>query len=104
MRSSNYSKPITEKELSELMELRRELAAQYSHSPMERALIGKTMFAIDELVGLIDRIRHMIYDQRQILETDKQKSCFRPDKAFIDGKEKIILELIRACNMPDIIR
>lgn len=96
--------PITEKELKKLIELRGELAAQYHHSPNNRALISNTMFAIDELVGLIDRIRHMIYDQRQIIETDKERSCFRKDEAFIEGKEKIILELIRACNMSDIIR
>ena len=104
MRLSNESQPITEKELSKLMELRCELAAQYHHSPDNRALLSNTMFAIDELVGLIDRIRHMIYDQRQIIETDKERSCFRENEAFIEGKEKIILELIRACNMSDIIR
>lgn len=104
MRLSNESQPITEKELSKLMELRRELAAQYHTIPEERALLSNTMFAIDELVGLIDRIRHMIYDQRQIIETDKERSLFREDKMFIEGKEKIILELIRACNMSDIIR
>ena len=86
------------------LELRRELAAQYHHSPDNRALLSNTMFAIDELVGLIDRIRHMIYDQRQIIETDKERSLFHEDKMFIEGKEKIILELIRACNMSDIIR
>ena len=100
---SNESQPITEKELVKLIDLRSELAAQYHHSPDNRALLSNTMFAIDELVGLIDRIRHMIYDQRQIIETDKKRSCFRADTAFIEGKEKIILELIRACNMSDII-
>lgn len=104
MRLSNESQPITEKELSKLIELRGELAAQYHHSPDNRALLSYTMFAIDELVGLIDRIRHMIYDQRQIIETDKERSCFRNYEAFIEGKETIILELIRACNMSDIIR
>lgn len=104
MKVINESRPITEEELSELMELRRELASQYHHSPDNRVLISNTMFAIDELVGLIDRIRHMIYDQRQIIETDKRRSHYREDAAFIEGKEKIILELIRACNMSDIIR
>ena len=104
MKLSNESRPITEKELSKLKKLRCELAAQYHTMPQERALLSNTMFAIDELVGLIDRIRHMIYDQRQIIETDKKRSCFRADKAFIEGKEKIIVELIRACNMYDIIR
>lgn len=103
MRLSNEFQPITEKELSKLIDLRGELAAQYHHSPDNRALLSNTMFAIDELVGLIDRIRHMIYDQRHIIETDKERSCFRNDE-FIAGKEKIILELIRACNMSDIIR
>lgn len=104
MRLSNESQPITEKELSELMELRRELAAQYHTVPTERALLSNTMFAIDELVGLIDRIRHMIYDQRKIIEAEKERYVFREDKMFVRGKEKIILELIRACNMGDIIR
>ncbi len=104
MRRSNESQPITEKELSKLMELRYELAAQYHTVPTERALLSNTMFAIDELVGLIDRIRHMIYDQRLIIEREKEHSRIREDKIFIEGKETIILELIRACNMSDIIR
>lgn len=104
MRLSNESQPITEKELSKLMELRGELAAQYHLNSDNRALLSNTMFAIDELVGLIDRIRHMIYDQRQIIETEKERYVFREDKMFVKGKEKIILELIRACNMSDIIR
>lgn len=99
----NESKPITEKELSKLIELRRELAAQYHTNPGERALLSNTMFAIDELVGLIERIRHLIYDQRNIIDEDMKRSRNREDEAFIEGKGKIILELIRACNMYDII-
>lgn len=104
MRLNDKSRPITEKELLRLIDLRAELAAQYHHNPDNRALISNTMFAIDELVRLIDRIRHLIYDQRQIIETDKERSCFPNVEAFIEGKETIISELIRACNMSDIIR
>lgn len=99
----NESRPLTKEELSKLMELRRELAAQYHTVPTERALLSNTMFAIDELVGLIERIRYFIYDQRKIIETDEEHSRSREDEAFIEGKGKIILELIRACNMYEII-
>jgi len=102
MRASKESKPITAEELCKLMELRRELAYQDYTVPEERARLSITMFAIDELVGLIDRIQNMIYDQRQIIENSKEHYCSCTDAAFIEGKEKIIVELIRACNI-DII-
>lgn len=92
--------PIKRKELEKLIELRMELAHQYHLDTTNRALINNTMFAIDELVGLIERIRHMIYDQRNIIENDKRRNCNYP---YVEGKEKIILELVRACNMYDII-
>lgn len=99
----NESRPLTREELSKLTELRYELAAQHHLDTCNRALINNTMFAIDELVGLIERIRYFIYDQRKIIETDEEHSRSREDEAFIEGKGKIILELIRACNMYEII-
>lgn len=94
------NKPIKRKELEKLIELRMELAHQHHLDTTNRALINNTMFAIDELVGLIDRIRHMIYDQRAIIEDEKRRNCNDP---YVEGKEKIILELVRACYMYDII-